>query len=168
MTVTLASSVLPAGTGISPWFLVFALLLGSACNGSDEIEWIQFNAEDDTVTIQVGVDEVQDTVSTVLHSTSGQVEVGVASVDPGGGPIGTEHFVVVEVYDDYEDTVGRATVRTDSGDRGEDEYEMDPDSADEGIYTTTLISVGDDGEHRSDILTFRLWYDSSLDSQDSG
>lgn len=128
-----------------------------ACNKDDEVEYTQFNADDDEVTIEVGVDEELDPVETALNSSTGEVEIGWAEVRPGGGPIGTEHEIVVIVDDDYEDIVDKVTVRTDSGDRGEDEYDLDQDSADEGYYKVTLVTVGEEGEMRDDTLTFRLW-----------
>ena len=90
-------------------------------------------------------------------SSTGQVEVGLARVDPGGGPIGTNHDFVVEVYDEYQDVVDRASVRLKSPGRGEDEYDLEQDSADEGVYLVTLESEGAEGEQREDLLTFRLW-----------
>jgi hypothetical protein len=83
--------------------------------------------------------------------------VGLARVDPGGGPIGTSHEIVIEVFDAYQDVVDRASVRTSSPGRGEDEYDLDQDSADEGVYLITLESEGDLDELREDTLTFRLW-----------
>lgn len=145
-----------------------ALLVSSGCEEDQEPVWEQFNATDDQVSVEVGVEETLDAVTTFLHSSSGQVEVGEASVEPGGGPIGTEHLFVVQVYDDWEAQVERATVRVDSGERGVDEYEMTPDSADEGLYTTTLVSVGTEGETRTDTVTFRLWYDVSDEEEASG
>lgn len=158
---------LPRVSGVVCAVLLALGVTAVACQGEDEENWVQYNADGDEVEVEVGVEETLDPVTTILHSSSGQVEIGEAEVDPGGGPIGTEHLVVVEVYDDYENSVERATVRTDSPDRGEDEYEMDPDSADEGIYTTTLVSVGEEGEVRTDTLTFRLWYDSSEEDDES-
>ena len=157
--------------GVSLLSVLFCGGLWVGCEEDADPNWVQFNATEDQVEVQVGVDSLLDDVSVLLYSSSGQeagVEVGTASVSPGGGPIGTEHLIVIEVYDDYQDTVGRATVRTDSADRGEDEYDLDPDSADEGIYTTTLVSVGDEGEQRIDTFTFRLWYDSEEEVEDTG
>ncbi len=146
--------------------LVLALC---ACTQDEETIYTQFNAEDDQLTISVGVESELEQVSTVLLSTTGTVEVGEAYADPGGGPIGTEHTLTVEVYDEWEDQVVRVTVRTDSGDRGEDEYELEPDSADEGLYQIKLVSVGDEGEVREDSFTIRLWEeDGSSSSADTG
>lgn len=139
--------------------LLLALLGGNlfACNKDEEVSYEQFNASDDTLDVEVGVAELLDAVSIDLHSTTGQVVIGTASVDPGGGPIGTEHTVSVEIADDYENKVDRCSVRTDSGDRGKDEFDMDPDSADEGFYSLSLVSVGESDEQRTDTLTIRVW-----------
>ena len=158
----LARWQLPAG------LLLSFCLVGSACKEDEEPNWVQFNATDDTLEVQVGVEELLDPVDGVLHSNTGEVEIGAARVDPGGGPIGTEHEIVVEVYDDWENEIERATVRADSSERGKDEYELLPDSADEGIYKLVIVSVGDEGEQRSDELTFRLWYDDTEASADDG
>ena len=45
----------------------------------------------------------------------------------------------------------------DSGDRGTEEYEMNPDSADEGLYKLTLVSVGAEDELRNDVIRIKLW-----------
>ena len=34
---------------------------------------------------------------------------------------------------------------------------MDPDSADEGLYKLTLVSVGAEGELRNDVVRIKLW-----------
>lgn len=128
-----------------------------ACSNSTEITYTQFNGPDDTVTIQVGVAELLDPVSADLTSTTGEVVVGQVDVDPGGGPIGTEHAIVVEVYDAYQQIVDRVSVRLDSGARGEDEFELEQDSADEGVWKLTIVSAGDTNEVRDDTLNVRCW-----------
>ncbi len=144
------------------------LVLVSACGDEDEPNWVQFNATDDQVTVEVGAAEEKDAVSSLLHSNTGEVEIGEGSVEPGGGPIGTEHAVVVVVYDEWENEVERATVRIDSGSRGKDEYEMESDMADEGTYKLVIVSVGDEGETRDDVFTFRLWYDDNEEQSEGG
>jgi hypothetical protein len=144
-------------------FLLFAFTL-IGCNSDDETEYSQFNDSEDSLVVDVGTEEELDPVETDLHSSTGQVVVGWAQVSPGGGPIGTEHEIVVIVDDDYEDLVDRVSVRTDSGDRGEDEYDLEPDSADEGYYVLGIVSVGEDGETRSDTLSIRLWQE--VESED--
>mgnify|MGYP000397715122 CR=1 FL=1 len=127
------------------------------CNKDNEIQYDQYNDTNDSLTIEVGIDEVLDPVEIGLMSSTGQVEVGLARVEPGGGPIGTNHDIVIEVYDAYQDVVDRASVRLKSPQRGVDERDLEQDSADEGVYLVTLESVGDEGEQRVDTLTFRLW-----------
>lgn len=155
--------------------LLLGSLLGGAalvgCTTDEEVTYEQFNADTDTLDIEVGSADLLDAVSTDLHSTTGQVVIGTATVDPGGGPIGTEHAIVVEIADEYENMVDRVSLRTDSGARGEDEYDLDPDSADEGYYKLSLQSVGEEGEVRTDTLTIRVWDvvdDSDGDTASSG
>lgn len=136
--------------------LLFLTVL-TACGGDEEIVYEQYNALDDTLEIEVGIEDTLDPVDIVLFSTTGEVEVGTAVVRPGGGPIGTRHDMVVVVFDEYQDVVDRASVRTNSGNRGKDEYDLTRDSADEGVYKLTLESDGAAGEIRTDELTFRLW-----------
>ena len=137
--------------------LGLGLLAATGCNKDNEIKYDQYNADNDSLTIEVGIDELLDPVEIGLMSSTGQVEVGLARVDPGGGPIGTNHDIVIEVYDAYQDVVDRASVRLKSPNRGSDEADLEQDSADEGVYLITLESVGDEGEQRVDTLTFRLW-----------
>ncbi len=140
-------------------------LLG--CSGDEAVTWSQFNGTDDSLTIDVGVADVEPAVSVDLSSTTGEVVVGTATVDPGGGPLGTEHDVVVEVFDDYQDIVDRVSVRLTSDQRGDDEFELDQDSADEGVWKTTIVSVGSEDEVRQDTLTVRCW-DQDGDDDGSG
>jgi hypothetical protein len=128
-----------------------------ACDETAATSWERYNADGDEVSIAVGAAELSASVSTVLHSTTGQVEIGAATVDPGGGPIGTLHTVLVTVSPDYSPDVDRVSVRTDSGDREIDEFDLDVDSTGTGIFKAELRSVGDAGETRTDTLSFRLW-----------
>ncbi len=132
-----------------------------ACDEENEPSWERYNADGDEVSIAVGVAELQPAVTTLLHSSTGEVEIGEASVDPGGGPIGTLHTVLVTVYEEYSPGVGRVSVRTDSGDREVDEFDLDADSTGTGIYKAELRSVGEDGESREDSLSFRLWVETT-------
>ena len=132
-----------------------AALIG--CGGDPDIVYEQWNGTGDRVEIEVGIEDELDPVETSLMSSTGEVEVGYALVSPGGGPIGTDHEIVVEVYDEHQDVIDRVSVRTASPERGQDEYDLDQDSADEGVYKTILTSVGVQGEARTDVFTFRLW-----------
>jgi hypothetical protein len=53
--------------------------------------------------------------------------------------------------------VDRVSIRTRSPGRGEDEYDLIQDSADEGYYKLTITSAGTADEQREDTLTVRLW-----------
>lgn len=128
-----------------------------ACDESAATSWEQYNADGDSITVAVGVVELSAAVSAVLHSSTGEVEVGEASVDPGGGPIGTAHTVLVSLGADYAPAVDRVSVRTSSPDLGEDEYDLDADSAGTGIFKLELVTNGAEGQEREDTLTFRLW-----------
>jgi len=134
-----------------------ALLIAlSACKQEEEVTYTQVNSSSDSLEIIVG-EEILDPVEIDLTSSTGQVTIGWAQVDPGGGPVGTEHELVVEVFDDYEDLVDRTSVRISPEGRGVDEFDLDRDSADEGFYQKLLETNGAEGEARTDSLTFRLW-----------
>lgn len=151
--------------------VAFALFIGIAgCGGDEETEYQLFNCEDDFTLMYVGVpdvwtEEACDGVDSVqLRSSSCDIpanensnDVGEANITPCGAPIGTEHQIVVKVNSLYKDQVDRVSVRINSGDRGEDEYEMERDSANEGLYKLTLESVGSEGELRNDTIHFKLW-----------
>lgn len=139
-----------------------------ACKKDEEVTYSQFNADGDQVTIQVGVDDVLDPVVGELSSSTGEVVVGEIEVDPGGGPVGTEHAVVVEIFDDWENIVDRVSVRLSSPGRGEDEFDLDQDSADEGVWKLTLVSVGSEDEQREDTLTVYAWDIDGDDDADGG
>jgi hypothetical protein len=139
----------------------------SACDKVEEVTYTQFNALDDALEVEVGIEDLLDPVNIDLHSNTGSVIVGWADVTPGGGPSGTLHTIRVEVFDDYQDIVDRVSVRTTSGNRGEDEYDLDPDYFDEGLYLKELQSVAGEGETRIDTLTIRLW-NSSADVDTGG
>lgn len=132
--------------------------LAGGCEKSDEVSWTQFNSDDNVVTVEVGAAEVLPAVEVLLTSNTGEVDIGVGSVDPGGGPINTTTYQVrVDIAEEYADDVGRVSVRTNSGDRGEDEYDLYADTTGQGIWVFELVALGDEGETRSDTLTFRLW-----------
>jgi len=128
-----------------------------ACKKTGEVTYTQFNGTDDALSIDVGVAVVEPATSIDLTSSTGEVIVGQATVDPGGGPIGTDHSVVVEVFDDYQQIVDRVSIRVSSPDRGQDEFEMAQDSADEGVWKLDIVSAGTEGEQRTDTMTVRCW-----------
>jgi hypothetical protein len=144
--------------------LVTALLF--ACNKDDKVYYDLFNCDEDYTFIEVGADEVIDDETTcdeigagtiVLHSSTCEEEIGSARISPCAAPLGYEHDIIVELNSVYEDNVDKATVRMESEGRGTDEYKMKPDSANQGLYKTTLVSVGIGDERRQDFVRFKLW-----------
>lgn len=133
------------------------VLLLVACDQGEATTWKQYNAEDNSVVIEVGMAEVLPAVTTALTSNTGAVELGAASVDPGGGPIDTMHTIEVQIESAYAEDIDRVSVRLDAGDRGVDEFNLEADSTGEGIWVLQVRSVGEAGETRTDTLTFRLW-----------
>jgi hypothetical protein len=129
-----------------------------ACNKEEDTVWVQFNADDDTLGVDITASEdLGEAREGAVTSTSGTVELGYAIVTPGSGPVGTDHEITVDVYDEWEDLVERVSVRLDAGARGVDEYDLQRDSADHGHWWIELTSVGSEGEERTDTLTVRLW-----------
>ena len=145
-----------------PKSLLFAALL-CGCGEDDPISYSLFNCEEDSTFVRVGEVEIlsgddcdgRDLLQ--LRSSSCEVSVGQASISPCGGPIDTEHEIVVNVNSTYTHEISKVTAVLESGQRGEDEYTLTPDSADEGLYKITLISVGSEGEQRDDLLRIKLW-----------
>jgi len=145
----------------------FVLALLFACVEDEEVTYAQYNGDDESVSVDVGADtryvldedgvEVPETVSVSLMSSTGAVEVGTGTVSPSAGPIGTVHAVMVEISSDYAGDVDRVAVRTASDGRGEDQYDLERDSAGEGYWVFELESQGEDGEERTDTLTFLLY-----------
>lgn len=147
------------------------LVLGlSACAEEPTTTYAQYNADDNSLVVTVGSSCDPSPCADAfaeLTSSSGEVDIGDAWVSPGGGPIGTVHEVKVVLADEYESDVDQAHVRIDSGEaRGVDEYELLPDSADEGLWTLEVTSVGEFGEEREDTFTFRLY--EAVTSEDTG
>jgi hypothetical protein len=152
-------------TALLPLALLASLASAVGCSQDDEIVYEQFNATDDTIEVEVGVEELLPARTESLYSSTGEVVVGEVTVDPGGGPIGTNHDIVVIVTNEDPDywasEIDRVSVRTSPPDDAraiaEDEYDLEQDSASEGYWKITLESVGDPGEVRTDTLTVRLW-----------
>lgn len=163
------------GRGLPPLFALAAL---AACDkNKQETTWIQFNADDQTLVVEVLPEgsPVGDPIEIVLMSNLRRTEVGVAAVTPGSGPVGTEHLLTVDVADAWEEIVGRVTVVVDSeavkdldGDgepdsRGEGEFELLHDSADLGAWALSLQSLGAKDETRDDRFEVVLWQPEDLD-----
>ncbi|MCB9685705.1 MAG: hypothetical protein H6735_11750 [Alphaproteobacteria bacterium] len=151
------------------------MLAAAGCK-KDEITWVPFNLEDQTLVVDVLPEgsAVGDPVSLELLSNLGRTVVGQATIDPGSGPVGTEHVIMVDVLDDFEAIVGRVTVGVNpeatkdlDGDgeiesRGSDEYELQQDSADPGAWQVTVMSLGSSDEQREDVFTINLWQPDEL------
>jgi hypothetical protein len=140
------------------FLLLFPIFMGQfACGTDPEVEWVRFNAED-MVSIEVTEgSELGLAVDGELRSTTGATALGTIVVEPGSGPVGTDHVLSVLVDDEYEETVDRVTVYADAGERGEDEYELRQDSAEHGLWVVTLTSMGETGEVRTDSFEIALW-----------
>ena len=142
-------------------------MIARACSGlvfllagctPDESPWSAFNGEGESVEVAVTAsDDLGDPVSVDLFSTTGAVPVGTGTVNPGSGPVGTDHDVTVIVEEAFEGEVLRVTVETDAGDRGVDEHELIQDSAEHGLWWRSLTSSGEEGEERTDTFMFHLW-----------
>ena len=140
--------------------LLCLLPLVVACNGDDEITYQQFNSNNDLISVEVGVEELLPPVTEDITSSTGEVVIGTVTIDPGGGPVGTNHSIVAIIDDDWETQVDRVSVLPyplDVEDAGTFEYDLEQDSADEGYYKTILESVGDAGEVRTDTFLVRVW-----------
>jgi len=92
-----------------------------------------------------------------LRSTSGASRVGQATIDPGSGPVGTVHTLLVEIDEDYEERVRRAEVETATESRGTWTIPLDQDSAEAGLWIRELVSLGAEGEVRTDTFRFELY-----------
>ena len=134
-----------------------ALTIPLGCNKDSVDEWVRFNAED-TVSIELTAEpDLGLPVEGELRSTTGTTVLGTVWVDPGSGPVGTDHDIAVTVDEEHEAVVDRVTVLADAGDRGVDEYELRQDSADHGLWMVTLTSMGESGEVRTDAFEIALW-----------
>lgn len=136
------------------------------CSGG-KTTYDRFNA-DDFVTVQVTASaDLGEPVSVDLVSTTGAVIIGTATVDPGSGPVGTDHTVTVDVLPDYAEDVAKVVIQTDAGARGVEDHDMIQDSAEHGRWWRVLTSMGETGEVRTDTLTFQL-FSASADTDNGG
>jgi len=122
------------------------------------LEWERFNGDDDVATVQVTAGgDLGEPVVIELRSTSGASRVGQATIDPGSGPVGTVHTLLVEIDEDYEERVRRAEVETATESRGTWTIPLDQDSAEAGLWIRELVSLGAEGEVRTDTFRFELY-----------
>ena len=123
-----------------------------SCTDDSGTTYEQFNASGEELAVAVGGD-VGEIQQISLFSTTGTVEIGTASVEPDSGPVGTMHTVEVVIFESWAHMVDGVDVSVDSGERGEQEFSLVADSADEGQYRLELTSAGFEDEARTDILT---------------
>lgn len=148
------------------WTLPLCIPL-AACDEDSGLSWVRFNDEGDTVEVEItDEDTLGDPVVADLHSTTGATILGTVTVDPGSGPVGTEHLVVVSLEEDYAEQVRRVDLTVDSGDRGVSDFELEQDSADRGKWVVPLTSYGVEGEERTDELTITLFSVEDADLPD--
>lgn len=140
-----------------PSALALLLCLAPACNEDETLGLVRFNNPADTLTVQVtAAGDVGEPIETNLRSNTGSVIVGMATIDPGSGPVGTDHQVQVWVEPDYQDRVIRSRVVA-TGERGEQIHPMQRDSAEPRLWQLQLRSYGSEGEVRSDTFAIELW-----------
>tara|TARA_B100000575_G_scaffold169200_1_gene135381 strand:- start:862 stop:1347 length:486 start_codon:yes stop_codon:yes gene_type:complete len=161
---------------VTRWLKLFGPLVlvvpFSGCDEEETITYTLFNCEEDSTFVRVGEervvvgDDCDGDELLQLNSSSCEVSVGQATVSPCGGPIGTEHEIVVKVNSTYSHEISKVTAVLESGQRGEESYTLTPDSADEGLYKVTLISVGSENEQRDDLLRIKLWKEDPESSED--
>lgn len=139
------------------WLVTVAAFGGglAACSDDSEITYEAFNAEGEAFTVEVG-GELGEVAELPLFSTTGAVEVGLATIDPDSGPVGTEHLLEVLVDEEWAGVVDAVEVEVDSQDRGVRTYDLVSDSALEGLYSLRMTSVGEEDEVRLDTLTITL------------
>ena len=133
-----------------------AVFLGLGCTSDSSTTWVQFDGDDDQLEVAIGPD-VLSAVSVDIRSTTGAALVAAAAVDPGGGPVGTVHRVVVTVLGEFADEIGKVELLTDAGDRGAETIGLTQDSARSDLWVREVVSVGDDGELRADTFSFALY-----------
>lgn len=132
-------------------------LVAAGCS-PDEAEWVAFNAPNDEV--EVSIEPVGSPAGDLLlfdlRSNTGAVLIGQASVDPGSGPVGTEHRLQVFVDELYMARVTRGEVEVE-GSRGAQVFPMRRDSASLGAWDVTVQSLGAADEDRVDVFRVRLY-----------
>lgn len=125
------------------------------CSRGDDLAWQQFNGDRDDVTVDVTAETaLGERVVAELMSTTGETVIGTVTIDPGSGPVGTEHRVVVDIGRSWEDRVGRVEIEAITEDRGTRLIPMVQDSASAGVWVLDIRSYGVNGESRTD--TFRV------------
>ena len=123
--------------------------------GGDEEDsnYIQFNSPDDAFIVEVGTAELGEEQLIELHSSTGQVIVGSATLSPGSGPVGTEHQLVVIVII-LGKLVEQVRLEVDSGERGLEDRYFKSRFCRPGYHTIDIVSVGEENETRTDTFQF--------------
>jgi len=145
--------------------LLLGLLGIEACE-DEKTEYEAFSSHEDDVHVKVGSADLLEDASTEILSNTGANLVGEATVSPGGGPIGTEHMLTATVSEENQYIVDRVSVEISSPHRPEREVDLVRDSEDRGLFVLDLVSVGEEGESRTDIFTFKFW--DVVDDDDEG
>ena len=138
-------------------FLVTCFMVAVACTDDSEPAYEQFNAQGEVLEVQVGEPEVGEMALIELHSSTGAIRIGDASIDPDAGPSGSVHDLEVRILEDYVHQVDRVSVEIDAGDRGSQSYDLQADSADEALYRLEIQSFAQDSEQRTDVLEIQVW-----------
>ena len=137
--------------------LALALLVVAGCDGDDTVGLVRFNNVEDTLEIRVTPNEPPgDPVERELRSNTGATIVGLGSVDPGSGPVGTEHRVIVAIDEAFAESVIRVRIVA-TGERGEQRHSLLRDSASPGVWQLDVRSYGEPDEARTDTFAFELW-----------
>lgn len=143
-------------------------LFGLGCGEESDSDLDQFNATTDAFNVSIAPDADLTPQEIELRSSTGQVVVGTAVITPGGGPVGTEHQIVIEVADTWQGQVEEVVVSVDSGDRGIEDFTLKRDSADPGYHQIDIVSVGEEGEVREDTFTVKLFANDTQSTSDTG
>lgn len=134
-----------------------AALACAGCPGEEEqLVPRQFNGED-TFEVSVAPGEVGPSVVRDLTSSTGSAVVGTITIEPGSGPVGTEHRLTVVVAPEFTARIDLAEVEIEPVERDPRTIALEQDSADPGVWVRTVQSFGVDGEVRTDLFTVRLF-----------
>lgn len=140
--------------------LSLGILTAFACK-KDEVAWDAFNGEDDIATLQVTASgDPGEAVTIDLHSTTGAALIGDVRIDPGSGPVGTDHLVSLALFPEHEDRVTRVDVEITPlppSERFPITLSMEQDSAEKWQWILPITSYGVEGEVRTDELRFVLY-----------
>jgi hypothetical protein len=132
-------------------------MVAAACTDDTGPAYEQFNAQEEVMEVRVGEAEIGDVALLELHSSTGAIVIGEASINPDAGPSGSIHDLEVQILDEYVHRVDRVSVEIDAGERGVQTYDLNADSADEALYRLEIQSFAEDSEIRTDVLEIQVW-----------